>query len=455
MMMIVEWLIPNAYLYFSETFDDWLGTAGTETFAKKLEALYYSLKDDVHLVVIDLEREDDAQEIFETLNALGTPLLPADLVKNYLFHLANRQKLDTRKLYDTYWKAFDDDRAYWRKEVRQGRLKRPQLDLFLNHFLTLMLGEEVLIAQVFSRYREYVEDRDPRSSSDHMVIFRGYADVYRKFDEFEADSREGLFFYRLEQLDTTTFFPILLEALKRFDSESGRNELHQILGDLESFFVRRTICDLTTKGYNKLTVEMIKEFKKESGGISGAAVRQFLLRQNSDTGRWPNDEELRKSWNSSPIYKAVKRSKVRMILEALEAGLHSGKTERIKIDRKLTIEHLLPRDWEAHWPLPPGTNQELMEDAREAAIHVVGNLSLLTRELNPSVSNGPWQRKRAEILKHSALNLNRTLPELWSEEAIHARSRELFEIAVKVWPFPPQSDHSLKPVGTETASSLK
>ena len=30
--------------------------------------------------------DDNAQVIFETLNARGTPLLPSDLVKNYLFH---------------------------------------------------------------------------------------------------------------------------------------------------------------------------------------------------------------------------------------------------------------------------------------------------------------------------------------------------------------------------------
>ena len=64
-----------------------------------LETPYTAIKDHLHLVVIDLEEADDAQEIFETLNALGTPLLPADLVKNFLFHLAESQHQDTEKLY--------------------------------------------------------------------------------------------------------------------------------------------------------------------------------------------------------------------------------------------------------------------------------------------------------------------------------------------------------------------
>lgn len=49
-----EWLIPNAYLYFSDTFDEWLGPAGTEAFHKRLDALYTTMRDDLHLVVIDL-----------------------------------------------------------------------------------------------------------------------------------------------------------------------------------------------------------------------------------------------------------------------------------------------------------------------------------------------------------------------------------------------------------------
>jgi hypothetical protein len=40
--------------------------------------------------VIDLDREDDAQVIFETLNARGEPLLPADLLRNFIFLRAAR-----------------------------------------------------------------------------------------------------------------------------------------------------------------------------------------------------------------------------------------------------------------------------------------------------------------------------------------------------------------------------
>jgi uncharacterized protein with ParB-like and HNH nuclease domain len=433
-----EWRIPDAYLYFFDTFDEWLGVAGTEEFRKRLTTLYETLRDDLLLVVIDLEREDDSQEIFETLNALGTPLLPADLVKNHLFHLAEIQKEDTPKLYKQYWATFDEERGYWRKEVRQGRLKRPRLDLFLNHFLTLKIGQEVTISQVFREYRDFVKSTNGQRASTHMELFRTYAEVYKSFDEFAQDSREGIFFYRLGELDNTTVYPLLLEVVKRHNTADGREELRKILADLESFLVRRVICELTPKNYNKLFVELVKELGKGTT-FSAEEIRGFLLRQEADISRWPSDEEFRKAWMEIHFYKRVKQ-KGRMILEALEAALHTGKTEKVQIERDLTIEHLLPREWDRNWPLPleDGSPEDVAEktEHRENMLHRVGNLSLLTKKLNPSVSNGPWERKLKEILKHSALNLNRTLPEKWDEDLIEARSEELFAVAMKVWPHP-------------------
>jgi uncharacterized protein with ParB-like and HNH nuclease domain len=433
-----ERLIPNAYLYFADTVDEWLGPAGTDDFLKRLDALYIALRDDLHLVVIDLEAQDDAQEIFETLNALGTPLLPADLVKNYLFRSAEAQAEDTKSLYERFWAPFDTEQGYWRKQVRQGRLKRPRLDLFLSHYLTLMLGQEVLIAQLFSDYRSFVENTHGRTAANHLELFRDYANVYKGFDDFEDSSREGIFFYRLNELDTTTVYPLLLEVVKRSNATDKDDELHQILGDLESFLVRRTVCELTPKNYNKLFVELVRQLGKNDD-FSAGAIRSFLLSQEAETSRWPTDEELEKAWLALQFYKRIKKSKLRMILEALEAALYTGKTEKVVIERRLTIEHLLPREWDRHWPLSlsGGTGDaDRQAEKRKEMLHRIGNLTLLTKHLNPAVSNGPWEKKRQEILKHSGLNLNRTLPETWDEKAIDARSEELAKIAIKVWPHP-------------------
>ena len=136
-----------------------------------------------------------------------------------------------------------------------------------------------------------------------------------------------------------------------------------------------------------------------------------------------------------------------MILEALERELYTEKTEKVEIDRSLTVEHLIPQEWEKHWPLPTlpsGTVDDKWEDKaekrRKNLLHSIGNLTLLTKALNPSVSNGPWEKKREKILEHSALNLNRPLPDTWDESAIEKRSEQLFDLAARIWPHPKNID---------------
>src|SRR5205807_8054969 len=71
-------------------------------------------------------------------------------------------------------------------------------------------------------------------------------------------------------------------------------------------------------------------------------------------------------------------------------------------------------------------------ELRNSLIHVVGNLTLLTKKLNPSVSNGPWDAKRKAILKHSAIALNRYFHEAltWTEDDIARRTDEFFQLAL-------------------------
>jgi hypothetical protein len=84
----------------------------------RVDECFQTLRNALMVVVIDLQRDDDPQVIFETLNARGEPLLPADLLRNYIFFRANRENLDVEAVYLQYWSRFDDE--FWREEVKQG-----------------------------------------------------------------------------------------------------------------------------------------------------------------------------------------------------------------------------------------------------------------------------------------------------------------------------------------------
>ena len=82
---------------------------------RRLDALSTALWKRLIVVTIDLDPGDNAQMIFETLNARGTPLLAGDLIKNHLFQVATIQGADIDALYRDRWQSLDTD--WWRDEV--------------------------------------------------------------------------------------------------------------------------------------------------------------------------------------------------------------------------------------------------------------------------------------------------------------------------------------------------
>lgn len=440
--------IPNAYLYFWEAISSYLDDSEDPELKDfdpktRMESIWLAVQRKMLLVCIDLEKGDDAQIIFETLNARGTPLLPADLVKNYLFHRAEIAKCDSEVLYERYWHDFDEH--FWRSEVVQGRLRRPRIDLFLQHYLTLKTLEEVPATQVFRVFQRHI-DMDMSSHPTQAAIesllstIRKYADQFARFYRPEPGTREAIFFERMAIMQTATVFPFLLEAMSQLGEEEHQTDRTRLLEIIESYLVRRMICGLTTKNYNKLLLDLVSHCSKASD-FGPDTTRGFLVAQDAESSRWPSDDEFREAWMQKPIYRQITRPRLRMVLLALNSAMSTDKSERVERTNKLTVEHLLPQTWENTWPLADHDNEtpesRLERIARRnRLLQSIGNLTLLTSSLNPAVSNSPWEKKRPEILKYSQLNLTRDLHEAngWDEQAILQRSRSLFEHAVEVWP---------------------
>jgi hypothetical protein len=90
----------EAYFFFYDQLREYfLGDGENEPLgasvplAARLDECFQTLRNALMVVVIDLQQGDDPQVIFETLNARGEPLLPADLLRNYIFFRANREGL--------------------------------------------------------------------------------------------------------------------------------------------------------------------------------------------------------------------------------------------------------------------------------------------------------------------------------------------------------------------------
>jgi hypothetical protein len=425
----------------------------------RFDSLWHVVKDCLQVVVIDLDKDDETQVIFETLNARGEDLLPADLIKNFLFRRAASDGENVEKLYDNHWQQFET--TWWREDIKQGRITRPRVDVFISHYLTMMTREEVKASHLFNAFKTFVVQSEsidgsllvvPKTAAEHIAQLSRYAEVFKTLYAPTHHTRLETFLRRLEAVDTTTVFPFLLYAHAELVPRAA-GEFDRILVLLESYLMRRMICHLTGKNYNRYFVDLIRNIDR-IGVLSARAVSEHMAKSSADSTRYPDDQSFAAAIADLPLYGRLAQYKVRAILEALDAYAHTSKSEVQSLPADLTIEHIMPQSWRTHWPLTasdtrnPETGEldpireQKAQQRRERLINTLGNLTLITGSLNPSLSNSAWASKRPELMKFSKLNLTQYFhgseASDWDEAGIERRTAYLFSHIAKIWPALPQ-----------------
>ena len=429
--------LVGAHAYFRLRILDWVEIVADDgEKEERIHALETALLGLLELVVIDLGESDDAFVIFETLNARGTPLLPSDLVKNFIMQTVANEGGSPDEIHAAHWVQFEE--KWWRREIRQGRLIRPRIDMFLDYWLEVVTTDEVLSHDVFPKFQSYVADGE-RSIVGVAEEIQRTGETFRAMDDVDPFSAEGTFLYRWRTMDVGTSTPLLLWLFGQPEYVLTADERLACLRTLESFLVRRMVGRMTTKDYNRLFLDLLKRLVERGERGIHDTMRNYLFDQTADSRLWPTDADFTASLTSLPVYRLLTRGRLRMVLEAIEDSYRTPKSEAEHVIRgKLTIEHILPQTWTKHWPLPEGVDAVQATLDRDRLLHSIGNLSLVTKRLNPGLSNNPWNLKRPELDKHTVLLMNKRLldgyPNKWSESEIGDRGRELAEIAIEIWP---------------------
>lgn len=434
----------------------------------KLDALWQALVEEFKVVEIVLEDGDDAQVIFETLNERGEPLLASDLVRNNIFYRADAAGEKAEKLFAAHWKAFED--PFWSVLEKQGRYTKPRIEFFLSNFIAGNIAGEVNLSKLFSEYKAFLKPRKSKGPRYATVAaelqdLERFGKVYRELVERKADSALASFSRRLLPWDVTTVYPLVIRL---WASDIEDEDKAAALDMLLSFIVRRGVCELTTKNYNKFFLTAIAHLDEE--GWSAVNLGAFLLAQKSETGRFPRDEEFEQKWLNGRAYVNLQPSRARAVLQEIEINKRTKYHETTALAPSLTVEHVLPQQWEAHWPMTDGskpTSEQIfaalyntVEDGspvgrivrRNRLVQSFGNLTLLTQPLNTAVSNGPYKDwingkgqavkgKRTALQDQSLLVMNReiTAKTIWDEAAIAARGESLFALAKSIWKLPAAS----------------
>lgn len=432
--------ISRAHRYFADEVRQWLGEPDDQQFTIRAQALVYVLTQGLQLVTIDLNAAENSQEIFETLNARGTPLTAADLIRNYVFQRLEAEGADTGKAYQHDW-PFEPE--FWETEISVGRYFVGRSSLFLNQWLVSRTGDDISPQATFSRFKHFVEHESGQKMENLLPEIKAQADLYEAWTlaASHANSSQQLTavemaVYRMRANGIEILKPLLIWL-----HEPGRNlpleSIRAIVNTVESWIVRRLLLRLSGSDLGRIVADIIRVYSATPNDELVTRVSDHLSRLNVTSTYWPGDGEIRSSLATQSAYTKFRRPRLRMLLEAVE-DYYRNETNQSQLDRKgYPIEHILPRAWQAHWPV------EGIEAQQDRANHVnrLGNLTLLTDKLNPKVSNAAWVSKRKAFLKHNTINMTGRLVAdaeslEWNEFTIDSRTTELVDVILKIWPVP-------------------
>lgn len=438
----------NAIWNFAEWAKTWIEA---NSGADAVEALVMAVLTDLKVVLIQLEKGDDAQVIFETLNGRGAELHATDLIRNHLFMTVDSSKENPAALYDEKWKQFEHDT--WKVGERRGRITKPRLEWLIFSVIRAQTGQEGDLARLYVDFKNYAQGL---STTQQLAMLDTYGKHYLQLIEGKGDLPVARFGQRLMPFDTTTTHPL---ALRISTADIPDSEKTAMFNDIVSYIVRRAVCGLTPKNYNNWFMSVLRQWIKSEP--TRAALKDLLASSpNSPVARWPDDAEFAHAFQTAPTYYGnLDAGRCRMLLTELESWLRLTKrTEEPTIPdlSNLDIDHILPRSWYEHWTLADGSKATFAENQaaeqqemvggtlsdhyqsvrrRAKAIPTLGNLTLLNLSVNREAQNKAFPVKKKLLIANTVLSLNGDLMacESWDEDAIAVRARRLADAATQLY----------------------
>lgn len=429
---------------------------------KIVESIFYAILQDVSIVCITIDERDDAQIIFETLNGRGAELHATDLIRNYIF-MNTDNDTDAEKLYEQKWQCFED--TFWKSETTRGRVKKPEIEWYIKYLIDVETGINADVKRLYNFYLKLTKIKNLNNAKKQLAVFEKYQHSYIELVSGGNTNNSPIakFGYHMKLLDFTAFHPLALYISQQFSNEDQIT----LFNFLETYIIRRFVCEYSSKNYNNISQSILKELLKLNTPITTNQFVDIVLHLKKAEYAFPDSYKFEKYWNENLMYANLKSAKVKFILYKLEMAM-AKKSEFadnnliLNLD-ELDVEHLLPQKWNTYWKLPNGeviTNDEQIDKIknsikfyklisnpntteefitnRELLLHTIGNLTLIHNKVNKEIRNYAFSDKKEKIFENTNLNLNKTLFNLqqWNEDLIKKRSKELFNYACQIWKDP-------------------
>ena len=428
----------------------------------------------LNLIVITLDQSDEPQFVFESLNARGLPLSVWDKVRNLALMRVSNNDLE---LY------FND---YWLKI--ESLIPEDERDNFIYYYLSAKNFAESSSEERYHYFKRYAQNFSG-SKKDLLLEMRDYAEIYAQiikccydsssFDDssvnVELQNNIGQYLsylmYSYKVAGDKGFWewiPFVMRCMMAHKNhELSAVELLEVLKRLDSFILR-----YWTAGYSKddddlqsFFIELYQQIKDQGQGEIFCDNLDYLLYGNGRAKYLKNDY-IKYVFETQNFYGARKTTTYGVMLNYIlqrfeteeEYECHPESVDRKKVFDHLTtklegysVEHIMPQTLSSEWRKELGDNAEKIHSNW---LHRLGNLTLVTKPANSSLSNQSFSNKCDDQeygYSKSDLRITSDIPGIaqespnacWDEEALKARTEKFYQMALKIWPSLEQTNPDL------------
>ncbi|PUD50208.1 DUF262 domain-containing HNH endonuclease family protein [Helicobacter pylori] len=414
----------EAYIFFKEKI--------SETPVGTLEKMFDALIKKMLFSVVELnDNRIDPFSSFETINNRGKDLSTLELFKNRLHFVVHKicdgKKLEKlqNEINDTYTRIYYDLRHF----------KDDHLEGFLKHFVAYYYSEKGdfkkrLLEMEFNAHQRYTDNtnfNDEYEKIDDLLFYLSYSskvwhflhtldeksialifDDNRKLEKEITPKMRGLLdkMRRLNALSDNAFLPLLLSLLTIQLVGKSANEQPYTTKELEGlleYLERFGFLIYGVAGKNTAKNEWIelafKAFRAYRYGEENTAIENLPTLEKSFFNRQGNsalellEESIHSKKNTEKWYEWGKALNYLLY----EYELYHNPETTLNFDGSIeSIEHILPQK-----PDQGYSAKEKNWAKNPHVVHALGNLLLIPKNANSSLSNKPFDEKRKAYLKGS------------------------------------------------------
>ncbi|OKA00633.1 DUF262 domain-containing protein [Helicobacter pylori] len=440
----------KAYEFFQEKISD--------TPVRTLEKMFDALIKKVLFSVVELnDNRIDPFSSFETINNRGKDLSTLELLKNRLHFVAHKicdeEDLENlqNEINDTYTRIYHDLRFF----------EDEHLEGFLKHFVAYYYGEKSdfkgrLLNTAFDAHKKYDDLYDEYERIDELLFYLSYSSKVWHFLHTLDEKSITLIFNdnkkleieitpkmrdlldkmrRLNALSDNAFLPLLLSLLTIQLVGKSANEQPYTTKELEGlleYLERFGFLVYGVAGKNTAKNEWIElafeAFRAYRYGEENIAIEKLPTLEKSFFNRQGNsglellEESIHSKKNTEKWYGWGKALNYLLY----EYELHHNPETTLNFDSSIeSIEHILPQkpdqgysDKEKNWAKNPHI------------VHALGNLLLMAKNTNSSLSNKPFDEKRKEYIKGSYSEKEVAKNAFFGVAQIKERSEKLLDFLI-------------------------